>query len=230
MRVRARIVFDMDGVLVDVTESYRESIRQTVKHFTGQEISYGLIQDYKNAGGWNNDWALSQKITRDLGVEIDYATVVARFQEIFLGANGDGLILRERWLGRAGLLEGLGERFDFSVFTGRDRYEAGLTLERFGAHLNWEPIVAADDVEHGKPHPEGLEKIAAMCPEQPLWYVGDTVDDARCARAAGVPFLGIAARGNPRYGELVELLRRENAVAVFDDINYLENFFAQRND
>ena len=31
------IVFDMDGVLVDVTESYRESIAQTVKHFTGVE-------------------------------------------------------------------------------------------------------------------------------------------------------------------------------------------------
>jgi phosphoglycolate phosphatase-like HAD superfamily hydrolase len=37
------IVFDMDGVLVDVTESYRETIRQTVQHFTGQEITRELI-------------------------------------------------------------------------------------------------------------------------------------------------------------------------------------------
>ena len=29
------IVFDMDGVLVEVGESYREAIRETVKHFTG---------------------------------------------------------------------------------------------------------------------------------------------------------------------------------------------------
>ena len=29
------IVFDMDGVLVDVTESYRETIAHTVEHFTG---------------------------------------------------------------------------------------------------------------------------------------------------------------------------------------------------
>ena len=30
------LVFDMDGVLVDVTESYREAIRQTVSYFTGR--------------------------------------------------------------------------------------------------------------------------------------------------------------------------------------------------
>ena len=29
------LVFDMDGVLVDVTESYRETIAQTVERFTG---------------------------------------------------------------------------------------------------------------------------------------------------------------------------------------------------
>jgi HAD superfamily hydrolase (TIGR01548 family) len=225
---REMIVFDMDGVLVDVTESYRETIRHTVRHFTGQEISYALIQDYKNAGGWNNDWLLSQKIAADLGVDLDYNTVVDYFQKIFLGDTGDGLIMKERWLGRPGMLKGLSERFDFSVFTGRERYEAALTLNRFGTHLTWDPIVAADDVEHGKPHPEGLYKIAVARPGQPLWYVGDTVDDARCARAAEVRFIGIAAPSNPRHHEVVELLRAENAVAVFDDINHLENFFAQR--
>ena len=59
------IVFDMDGVLAEVTESYREAIVQTVEHFTGQRIERESIQTYKNAGGWNNDWALSQKIALD---------------------------------------------------------------------------------------------------------------------------------------------------------------------
>ena len=63
-------VFDMDGVLAEVTESYREAIVQTVEHFTGKRIARDLIQDYKNQGGWNNDWALSQKIAADLGVEV----------------------------------------------------------------------------------------------------------------------------------------------------------------
>src|ERR1700735_912249 len=69
------LVFDMDGVLVDVTDSYRETIVRTVEHFTGQTISRETIQDYKNQGGWNNDWALSEKICHDLGGHIPYSEI-----------------------------------------------------------------------------------------------------------------------------------------------------------
>src|SRR5271168_5099514 len=96
------IVFDMDGVLTEVSESYREAIVQTVEHFTGQRITRDLIQEYKNQGGWNNDWALSHKIAADLRVNVEYGDVVSRFNELFLGQNGDGLILRERWFPQAG--------------------------------------------------------------------------------------------------------------------------------
>ena len=102
--VKQLLVFDMDGVLVDVSESYRETIVRTVEHFTGKKITRERIQDYKNSGGWNNDWALSQKICADLGVEVDYATVVAYFNELFLN---QGLIHRERWLPKNGFFETL---------------------------------------------------------------------------------------------------------------------------
>src|ERR1700716_1197928 len=124
------IVFDMDGVLAEVTESYRESIVQTVRYFTGKTVSRDAIQDYKNQGGWNNDWALSQKIAADLGTEVPYNTVVNVFNDIFLGENGDGLITRERWLPKPGLLERLAERYTLGIFTGRLRYEADITLNK----------------------------------------------------------------------------------------------------
>ena len=93
--VRA-VLCDMDGVLVEVTESYRESIVQTVKHFAGITIERDLIQDYKNQGGWNNDWALTQRILADRGVAVEYDTVVDQFNKIFFGHDGvPGLILRE---------------------------------------------------------------------------------------------------------------------------------------
>src|SRR3982751_2034470 len=79
------LVFDMDGVLVEVTESYREAIRETVKHFTGELVSHDLIQDFKNAGGWNNDWLPSQRLIADLGKNVDYAEVVEYFNAVFLG-------------------------------------------------------------------------------------------------------------------------------------------------
>ncbi|MBX9601924.1 MAG: HAD-IA family hydrolase [Bryobacteraceae bacterium] len=217
------LIFDMDGVLTEVSESYRESIVQTVLHFTGRAITREKIQEYKNQGGWNNDWALSRKIASDLGVEVAYEDVVTRFNEIFLGSNGDGLITRERWFPSDGLLERLSERFQMGIFTGRLRMEADITLRRFAPSFPFDPIVCADDVLKGKPDPEGLHRIQASLPERRLFYVGDTIDDARSASAAGVPFIGIAARGHSRYDELVRLFSSENAIAILDDINQLEN-------
>jgi HAD superfamily phosphatase len=209
------IVFDMDGVLVDVTESYRETIVRTVEHFTGKKISPEQIQDYKNQGGWNNDWALSQKICSDFGVEVPYSTVIEYFNRLFLG---EGLIHRERWLPRDGLLDRLNEKFEFAIFTGRTTEEAEITLNREGLRDRF-LLVSADDVEREKPAPDGLLKIAALRPSKKLLYVGDTVDDARCARAANVPFIGIAAPHSPRREELLQLLQLEGAIQVLGDIN-----------
>jgi phosphoglycolate phosphatase-like HAD superfamily hydrolase len=72
-----------------------------------------------------------------------------------------------------------------------------------------------------------LLRIARLNPGKDLWYVGDAVDDARSARQAGVPFIGIAAPMSLRRGELVELFRSENAIAVLDDINQLEGVLPQ---
>ena len=222
------IVFDMDGVLVDDTESYRDTIVATVRHFTGREVTRELVQDYKNQGGWNDDWLLAQKIARDLGVEVEYATLVEKFNQCFFGSrqdggNGsDGLMLREKWLARPGALEKLARRFQLAIFTGRRTFEAQPTLDRYAPHLRFDPIVCAEHVANLKPAPDGLLRITELAPGRKLCYVGDNVDDARCARAAGVPFIGIAPKTHVRYQDLVDLFRSENAVRVLESINQLE--------
>jgi HAD superfamily hydrolase (TIGR01548 family) len=218
MVARQVIVFDMDGVLVDVSESYRETIVRTVEHFTGQRITRDRIQDYKNAGGWNNDWALSQRICADLGVDVEYGTVVDYFNDLFLN---QGLIHRERWLPKNGFFDSLAGRFDLAIFTGRNQLEAGITLERERCRDRFSTIIGSDDVAHSKPHPEGLLKIAALNPGAQLLYVGDTVDDARSASAANVPFIGVAGPETPRRDEVVTLLHAEGAIQVLCDINEL---------
>ena len=213
------LVFDMDGVLVDVRESYRETIVQTVRRFSGKTIARELIQQYKNAGGWNNDWALTERILRDLGFDVDYPSVVAEFNKLFVGENGrEGLVRRERWIAREGLLERLSQRFQLAIFTGRMRWEADITLNRFAPAIGFDPIICADDVTEPKPMPEGLLKIASAAPEKRLLYFGDVVDDARAAKAAAVPFVGV--------GEQKALLKQEGAVAVIDDINQIEELVA----
>ena len=216
------IVFDMDGVLVDVTESYRETIAATVEHFTGARPAPDQIQQFKNRGGFNDDWELTHYIVTGVGFEVPFDEVKAHFQQLFLG----GLIDREKWIARPGVLEKLAGQFRLAIFTGRPREEADITLKRFAPNLTFDPIVAMEDVAHKKPAPDGLLRIAAANPDAKLIYVGDSIDDARSARAAKVPFIGIAAPSNPTYLDLVFLFQEEHSYAIVDDINYLDEVFA----
>lgn len=221
------LIFDMDGVLVEVSRSYRETIVETVHHFTGETVSQDLIQDYKNAGGWNNDWLLSHKFIADRGKQVEYAEVVNYFNQVFLGENGDGLIRYEEWMPNEGLLNRLSERARLAIFTGRAQYEADITLGRYASDIRFEPLVTDDSVPNPKPAPDGLHLIQNQYPGQTLWYLGDTVDDARSARAAGVPFIGVSTPHNPRHAEIALLLKELGAFAVIDDINHLERLVAE---
>ena len=99
------------------------------------------------------------------------------------------LIAEQDQTGAVGLLE-------ISVQVERvSRVYALLCLDRFAPELVFEPIVGMYDVEKHKPDPDGLLRIVGqtVSPANSVFYIGDTVDDARAARAARVPFIGIAA-------------------------------------
>lgn len=216
------IVFDMDGVLVEVGESYREAIRETVLHFTGEAVSHNVIQDFKNQGGWNNDWLLSHRLIRDRGVDIEYADVVEYFNRIFLGEKGEGLILREKWIPSTDLLKNLEKRATLAIFTGRAKYEADATLGRYANSVRFDPIITDESVANPKPAPDGLELIKQRYPQKQIWYLGDTVDDARSAQSAGVVFVGVSMKANPRYAEITGTLYDNGAFTVIENVNQLE--------
>ena len=220
------LVFDMDGVLVDVTESYRETIARTVEHFTGNRPTNERIQELKNAGGWNDDWKLSHHMVREAGIDATFDDIKGHFQSLFLGRGEESLMPREQWVVRPGTLEKLSEQFRFAVFTGRPKAEAEMTLRRFAPEITFDPIIGMYEVANHKPAPDGLLEIAKVNPDSKLYYIGDSIDDARSAKAARVPFIGIAAPSNPLYIDLVFLFQAEGSYAIVDDINYLEEVFA----
>jgi HAD superfamily hydrolase (TIGR01548 family) len=53
------VVLDIDGVLVDVADSYRRAIVESVERVHGDTIEKAAIQSFKEAGGFNNDWELT---------------------------------------------------------------------------------------------------------------------------------------------------------------------------
>ena len=78
------------------------------------------------------------------------------------------------------------------------------------------------------PRPDGLELIQKRKPGRKLWYVGDTVDDARSSRAAGVPFIGIVADSHLSRAEILRLFEEENAIAVIENVNQIEEVLGNR--
>ncbi len=221
------LIFDMDGVLVDVRESYRLAIAETVQHFTGAPVSNDTIQQFKMQVGWNDDWRLSHRLIQDAGVHVLLEDVVAYFQSVFRGDTGySGLIQNETWIAQDGLFERLGRRHRLAIFTGRFREEAEVTLRRFAPHT-FDPVVATDELQNGKPHPEGLLKICAAVPHERVFYLGDTADDARSAEAAGVPFIAIVGPGTPCLDESITAFREGGAVDVLASINELEPALAR---
>ena len=58
------ILFDIDGVIRSVENSYRLSLKKTVYRFCGWEPSYREIDNAKNEGIWNNDWDLSLELIK----------------------------------------------------------------------------------------------------------------------------------------------------------------------
>ncbi|MBI4460798.1 MAG: HAD-IA family hydrolase [Acidobacteria bacterium] len=216
------LIFDMDGVLVDVRESYRQTVIEAVKHFTGAEITNEQIQAVKNRGSANNDWDLTLELVRERGSQDSREEVIEVFQRIYLGENNDGLIARERWLPADGLLHRLARRYRLALFTGRERWEALYTLSKFSPDVILDPVVGMEDVQREKPDPEGLQKILAAAAPARAYYVGDAVDDCRAARAAEVPFVGVAAPANPLREDLEGLFQQGGAFAIIADVNELE--------
>ena len=160
-------------------------------------------------------------------MDVPFETVKDYFQTIFLGNGSDGLILREQWVARPGMLEKLGRAISTSPSSpGVREAKPQLTLDRFASGVD----LRSRDRHGRRGESQAASRRPAAHPEagpgRTVYYVGDTVDDARCARAAKVPFIGIAAPSNPRYIDLVFLFQEEGAYAIVDDINYLEEVFA----
>jgi len=61
LRVDA-VVLDVDGVLVDVADSYRRAVVESVERVHGDTVARDDLQRFKDAGGFNNDWELTYAV------------------------------------------------------------------------------------------------------------------------------------------------------------------------
>ena len=215
------LIFDVDGVLVDVRATYWKSALQTVHFLTGKRVTYAELHKWKSKPGYNDDWAMVSAWVSSLGKPTSYDQARAAFEKFYWGSDGKlGNVRNEKILVKPQQIASWADRFELDLFTGRTRQEFSFTFDRWPGTKYFRTIITMDDAKK-KPHPEGLQKILDGRDPETALYVGDNIDDALAAREAGVPFMAIIARGVERYRERATRFRELGAVALLPRVTEL---------
>jgi HAD superfamily hydrolase (TIGR01548 family) len=106
------VVLDIDGVLVDVADSYRRAIVESVDRVYGRTIDDDGVQRFKDAGGFNNDWELTDAAALFvLASEAGYDGDVAAFTDA-VAARGGGRAAAEAVVRNAAVDAAVFDRWD----------------------------------------------------------------------------------------------------------------------
>lgn len=220
LKIRPTVAFDMDGVIVDASKSYRVAVEKTFNHFSSQNIMQNEISEAKKLGGLNNDWDLTDYLLRKYRFNVDYENIVKIFQGFYKElADIEELLIDEEFL------KELSKTYNLAVFTGRLNSEALFTLNKHDIAKYFCPIITLDDVsiDHQKPDCRGLEMIKERIITDKIYYLGDTVDDMICAfdgKASGIGVLPPQDKSE----ELKNLLKSKNAMVVLEKTTDLIEF------
>lgn len=209
------LIFDVDGVLVDVRQTYWRSAVETIRHLTGKRVTHAELHRWKALPGNNDDWQMVASWCTALGRPTSYEEAQQAFGKFYWGADGrTGNVHREKMIVSPAQIAKWASRFELNLFTGRNRREYEHTFSEWAGSRHFRMVVTMDDVAKIKPHPEGLHKILAGRDPAKALYLGDNIDDALAARDAGVPFAAIIAVGEHHYRDRAAKFRELGAIAL----------------
>jgi HAD superfamily hydrolase (TIGR01548 family) len=194
------LLFDLDGVIADVSASYRAAILSTAGRF-GARATPDDVRARKAAGNANDDWALTHELVTGSGVNATLDEVTAAFESVYQGsATVPGFRSRETLIPATTLLRDLAARLPLAIVTGRPRVDAERFLAEQGIAGCFKAVVCREDAPL-KPDPAPVRLAMQQLGVTRAWMIGDTPDDIRAARAADVVPLGILAPGDPPAGQ-----------------------------
>jgi HAD superfamily phosphatase len=214
-RIPKILIFDVDGVLVDVRQSFWRSALETMRFLTGKRVTWADFYKWKNKPGNNDDWSMVSNWATALGRPTTYEEARDAFQRFYWDCDGrPGNVRREKMLVTPKQVERWARRFEVNLFTGRTRREFTYSFEPWAGTRHFRTVITMDDVARKKPYPDGLVKILGKRDPGSALYLGDNVDDGLAAQAAGVPFMAILPRGVYGYRQRAAQFRELEALAL----------------
>ncbi len=220
------LLLDMDGVLAEVSKSYRASIIATCHAFGAMSITHDIISEWKARGGCNNDWVLSLDLIKSdpngkEGVTIEEVTEM--FEKFYQGDESTGtagLCELETLIPSMATMEELKRRCGtkIAIVTGRPKKDCDKFLK---LHKLDQMIDVSVCMEDGPPKPDPFPvtralELLGVEPSKEVIMVGDTPDDIRSALACGCRGVGVAtpesAAASKREGKAHDTCKLSNAM------------------
>ncbi len=213
------VMFDFDGVLVDSNEAWADVYMKSAsdaglsKKVTYDDLKphYGkpYIEFFKAAfPGVENDKHVTEKL---------YNSFVS------LASSDDFTLSFKPIAGVKGMLSELKKSFKLTLGSGNSRRILGKFIKKLGFDEYFDLVVAGDDVDNGKPHPDMLLKAVKhfdIEPEEAV-YVGDAAADIMAAKNAGVRSIAVltGALSRPEAENLNPDYIIEDATKIHDALS-----------
>lgn len=207
------IIFDVDGTLTYTNQLIFDSFNHITKKYLGKSYS---DEEIIALFGPTEDVILKQICPDEYeAARKDYYSYYQDNHSI--AQLYDGI--------KSLIIEIKSSNILLSIFTGKGRTSALITLDESGLTKYFDLIVSGDDVENHKPSPEGIYNFLKMFNLNPkdVLMIGDAPSDIVAANEAGVEIASVVWDS---YSETE--VRKLNSKNIFHTVEELRNYIFKK--
>ena len=183
----------MDGVLAEVSKSYRASIEKTCHSFGATSVNQATITEWKARGNANDDWKLSYDLIQsdpNGQKDVTLQQVTDKFESFY-----QILCQQETLIPTRKTMEEIRKRSKpgIGIVTGRPRKDCMKFIRDHQLEEFFDVYYCMEDGP-SKPDPYPLIKACELLgvkPSTDCVFIGDTPDDMTCAMKAGCSGIGV---------------------------------------
>jgi HAD superfamily hydrolase (TIGR01549 family) len=202
-------IFDIDGTLTSTNQLIFDSFNYIAKKYLGKTFS---DEEIHSMFGPTEDVILKEWCGEKFEeAKEDYYKFYRDNHHIAYAHEGMMEILQH--------LKATG--YPLSIFTGKGRRAALITLQKIDAKKYFDLIITGDDVENHKPDAEGILKFANRfnLNKEKVLMIGDSVGDVKASRDAGVKIASVLWDSHNE-----EKVKTMNSDYYFNSVEELKNF------
>ncbi len=170
------IIFDIDGTLTSTNDLIFASFNYITEKYLGKTFSP------KEIVSWFGP-------TEDVILKEFCGENYEKAREEYYKFYSDNHYMADIYPGMKEILEVLkSQGILLSIYTGKGREAAVITLKKIGIYEFFDLIITGDEVKEHKPSPEGIEVFLEKfhLQKDDVIMVGDSPSDVKAAHAAGV--------------------------------------------